>query len=65
MKNLDKVNFFKETTNLESAKKNSSTFKILVKHEFKMDTVIDTELELIIIEERINDVQSLNKFFDR
>lgn len=64
MRNLDKEDFLTETRPLESENKNSSSSKILVKHEFEMDAVNDTELELIIKEERINDVRYLNKFFE-
>ena len=61
MKNLDEVAFFTETISLESANKNS---KILINNEFVMNAMNDKKLELIIKEERINDIKYLNTYFE-
>jgi hypothetical protein len=65
MKNLDEVDFFTETISLESAKKDSRNSEILSREEFEMDTVHDENSELIIKEERINDIRYLNKYFEK
>jgi len=64
MKNLDEVEFFTAPISLESANKNSRNSKILVNDEFEMDAVNEKKLELIIREERINDIRWLNKYFE-
>jgi hypothetical protein len=64
MKNLDELDFFTEIISLESAKKDSINSKILINDEFEMGAVNDKKLELIIKEERINDIRYLNKYFE-
>ncbi|MDC1327130.1 sugar transferase [Ulvibacter sp.] len=49
----------------KSIRSNSKDFEIFNKEEFEMDSVNNGKLELIVKEERINDIRFLNKYFEQ
>jgi len=48
----------------KSIRSNSKDFEIFNKEEFEMDSMNNGKLELIVKEERINDIRFLNKYFE-
>jgi hypothetical protein len=65
MGNLNSVAINTSTLNFKYTKRNSRNSEILSREQFEMDTVHDENSELIIKEERINDIRYLNKYFEK